>query len=76
MPRVKYILYPGYVTSITDGQRHWIGALELSQLWKVKKSECAVVTYQYRVEHLQGMYPKAQLLIPMASGEYVNPRAV
>jgi hypothetical protein len=41
-PRIKYVLCPGMVRSQTDGQRHWIGAFPLAQLYGVTLSECAI----------------------------------
>ncbi len=39
----KYALYPGYVTSSNDGQRHYITAGELARLYGVSYHECVVV---------------------------------
>lgn len=39
----RYVLRPGYVTSRTDGQRHWVGAAQLRRLYGVPAAEC--VTY-------------------------------
>lgn len=38
-----YVLFPGYVISRTDGQRHWVGAEQLRRLYGVPAREC--VTY-------------------------------
>lgn len=40
---VRYVLCPGYVYSRNDGQRHWVGAAQLRQLYAVPAREC--VTY-------------------------------
>lgn len=34
-PRVRYVLHPGYVTSATDGQEHFIGGPRLAALYGV-----------------------------------------
>lgn len=38
----KYALCPGFVTSDTDGQRHYIGAGRLADLYGVPMAECVV----------------------------------
>ena len=34
-PRVRYVLHPGYVTSATDGQKHFVGGQRLAALYGV-----------------------------------------
>ena len=36
----KYAVYPGYVTSRNDGQRHYIGFEKLCHLYGVPTKEC------------------------------------
>lgn len=43
--RPKYLVFPGFVRSITDGDEHFISAAQLIQLHGVKRSECLVVPY-------------------------------
>lgn len=38
----KYLLCPGYVTSRTDGDRHYITADQLARLYRVNPSDCEV----------------------------------
>lgn len=38
----KYLLCPGWVTSQTDGQRHFVGERQLAALYSVPMSQCAV----------------------------------
>lgn len=38
MPR--YVLHPGFVTSQTDGQRHFINGCKLASLYGVNYFEC------------------------------------
>lgn len=40
----KYLLCPGYVTSRTDGDQHYITAEQLARLYRVNPSECEVLT--------------------------------
>lgn len=37
-----YILNPGYVTSKTDGQRHYISAVQLAELYRVDMRDCTI----------------------------------
>jgi hypothetical protein len=36
----RFAVYPGYVTSKTDGDRHWIGFGRLCELYRVPPSMC------------------------------------
>lgn len=38
----KYLLMPGWIISKTDGDRHFISALELARLYEVSMDECVV----------------------------------
>ncbi len=38
----KYLVKPGWVTSRTDGDRHWIPADKLIQLYQVNPKECII----------------------------------
>ena len=37
---IKYVLCPGFVTSKTDRDKHWISADKLIQLYGVNRQEC------------------------------------
>lgn len=37
---IKYIVYPDWVTSQHDGDRHFIGLHQLIRLYRVNPSEC------------------------------------
>lgn len=39
-PEIKYVLYPGQVRSVVDGDIHFIGANTLRHLYQVPASEC------------------------------------
>lgn len=41
-PSVRYVLYPGYVTSKTDGQYHYIPSYELARLYGVPLNACVM----------------------------------
>lgn len=69
--RVKYAVYPGYVTSRNDGQRHFIGFSQLVRLYGVKVSECFDATKpQNRVGLGRHSYIR---LTPRYSGDYSLP---
>ena len=38
----KYVICPGMVESRTDGQRHYIGAMQLMKLYKVDPRVCEI----------------------------------
>lgn len=40
---LKFALYPGWITSKTDGDRHFISARQLAMCYGVKMSECFIV---------------------------------
>jgi hypothetical protein len=59
----KYCLHPGYVTSATDGDRHYIDAPRLAALYGVSMAECITVTGKELkpnkdVEQLKQLYPR------------------
>lgn len=39
---IKYVLFPGYVISQTDGDRHYIGPMQLAKLYHVDIQECTI----------------------------------
>jgi hypothetical protein len=39
---LKYVVCPGEVTSKTDGQRHYIGPMQLMKLYRVDPRECEI----------------------------------
>lgn len=38
----KYIVWPGYVRSRTDGDKHYIGAQQLMMLYGVPQHDCVI----------------------------------
>ena len=38
----KYVICPGFVTSKTDGQRHYVGPYELMRLYGVDPKDCDI----------------------------------
>lgn len=63
---LKYAVYPGYVISKNDGDRHYISAQQLMRLYKVDPRECIVVREQKIWFGIQDLI----LLKPRYDGEY------
>ena len=65
-----YVLFPGNVRSANDGQKHFIGAPQLAQLYGVNYRECMVV-YE---EHLHEYRAKPHHihLHPRYDGQYLR----
>ena len=40
----KYIVVPGYIRSINDGDKHFITGEQLIRLYKVNPKECVIVS--------------------------------
>jgi hypothetical protein len=73
----RVFLHPGEITSKRDGQRHFITASKLAQLYKVDLRKCFVVyNFERTIKHA---YPPGQSkqdgdvhLYPLFSGNYDN----
>lgn len=64
----RYVLHPGYVTSLTDGQRHFIGGPRLAQLYGVDIRDCVFGDVPHYREQ-----PGDVHLFPKHSGQYSLP---
>lgn len=64
----KYILYPGFVVSKHDRERHYVGAQQLARLFGVDMRECitAEPSARFSSEFLDKLIP----LRPRPSGNY------
>lgn len=51
----KYLVFPGYVQSSADMQRHYIAAGHLMQLYGVKQSDCIIVTDRMRYDEVDAL---------------------
>lgn len=60
----KYILVPGWITSQTDGDRHFIGASRLAELYGVPMGECVIAGDVSR------KVTALEILRPLNSGRY------
>lgn len=68
----KYLIVPGNVTSENDGQRHFVSATQLMLLYKVKLSECVVLSgrLEYGFKRLSGTHQDLTVLMPRRDGNY------
>ena len=75
----KYAVYPGYVTSKSDGDRHYIGPMQLISLYGVDGRECIICEpssqwgaydYQRAAQQCLGLIP----LKPQYNGNYSLPQ--
>ena len=41
----KYAVFPSYIFSVVDGDRHFISAQQIIESHKVNSSECIIVPY-------------------------------
>lgn len=84
--KAKYILFPGWVVSKNDGQRHYISYRKLAALYGVNLRDCVVFDHEiYEVlprhlfvsasKELQAMHPGAIGLHPRYDGNYTTPEA-
>ncbi|WOH61939.1 hypothetical protein [Bradyrhizobium sp. BWC-3-1] len=74
----KYVVHPGVVVSKTDGQYHYIGAMELMRLYGIRPDECEI--YEPEPWWPQSYYRMAQEqhdglihLYPRYDGDYTLP---
>ena len=65
---MKYILYPGEVYSVNDGQRHYVTANQLMKLYGVSPRNC-VLFHDY-AQFSSDMIP----LHPRSDGNYEIPQ--
>ena len=65
----KYLVCPGYVHSIRDGDRHFVTAARLIELYGVNPSECYIRAYGE--PPLRGVDASTLTkLVPKVSGDY------
>lgn len=66
----KYVLHGGYVISRYDGQRHYVGPVQLARLYGLNLRDCALI----RSEMPGSQYPPdAVHLYPRNDGDYRLP---
>lgn len=68
---LKYIVVPGHVISMHDGQTHFIGFEELCDLYGVKSRDA--IRFDPILHHRDDFiekWPKAHWLFPDSTGKY------
>ena len=62
MSKKKWLLHPGWITSKTDGDQHFVGEMELIRLYGVRRDECLSVTasnlHAFDLESLIDLRPR------------------
>lgn len=80
----RYLLCPGLVTSMKDGQRHHVSASQLAMLYGVSMADCLVLPASANsVDRLlerrrlvrRAMSGELTLLVPLDGGDYRLPEA-
>lgn len=78
----RYLLCPGFVTSRTDGDWHYVDARQLSVLYGVPMADCVALPYLSPLNHgphvaLLGRVRRGELIAlhPRADGDYRLPEA-
>jgi len=72
-PPVRYVLHPGYVTSATDGQRHWISGTRLAVLHGLDSRDWRGVVFAGERGYRE--LPGDVHLYPRRDGNYTLPYA-
>lgn len=64
----KYIIYPGYITSINDNEQHYISAYQLTKLYNIKEYECIIIENKNdKIGIIESDYIQ---LFPLRNGNY------
>jgi len=72
MTKKKYVIFPGWIRSKNDGDRHFIGVGALAELYQVNLSECLVYD-----DHMPShFYDGLIRLHPKYNGDYTIPEKV
>lgn len=71
----KYALHPGYVTSKTDDDEHYIGIAQLARLYQLRSTEYIVWDDREPHASLRGTWDDYIHLYPRFDGNYGRPDA-
>lgn len=74
----RYVIFPGYVQSKSDGQHHYLSALRLAFLYGVRLKDCEIYQPQnwWSERHYREAYERnidAIHLVPRRDGNYTLP---
>lgn len=73
-PIPKYVLCPDFVISKTDGDRHFISARQLAELYRVPMSECVIMPDMSDPRNRHWHKPQGAIeLYPQYNGDYTLP---
>lgn len=68
---VRYACYAGVIYSDNDGDKHFISARRVAELYRVNPKECVFININGNPRHkLAGYYPPLKELRPRADGNY------
>lgn len=69
MKEPEFLVVPGPVTSQTDGDRHYVNAWRLMDLFGVRADECVILKSAFMYKKYEGLY----FLTPQYDGDYSLP---
>jgi hypothetical protein len=72
MNKKKYLLMPGYITSETDGDTHYISPLKLSKLYQIDIHDCIIYDPRFANSN-KVLYDNLIQLTPQYNGDYTIP---
>ena len=74
MAKIKYLVKGGYVLSRNDGDRHYVGAGQVIELYGVDPRECKVVKSWSELNFYRRKYGEdVKVLRPNSAGNYKLP---
>ena len=68
----KYMLHPGWVQSQSDGDRHYISAQQLCDLYGVNISQCEIYKNEPGVKYSVDEWKRFKHLRPRYDGKYLR----
>lgn len=71
----KFALHPGYITSKSDGDQHYIGSAQLARLYELRQSEYVVWDDMNDRRQPQEVWDRYIHLYPSYDGNYGRPDA-
>lgn len=70
---MRYVLFPGHVTSKRDGQTHYISAQQLLHLYAIPKDADVIWVFEGNIGYTKQPYkeqPGDVICIPLYDGNY------
>lgn len=73
----RYVVIPGFISSKNDGDRHYVGARQLMNLYGVEPSECLIFSYNRKGISLEWLRSRGLVeLSPRYDGDYSLQEAI